>query len=69
MEFITLVVMALLCLLSETTKIFAFIFFALLFIASPFLFIVLLAIAIFIRHFYQSKQRKFYEPPTLPRRD
>jgi hypothetical protein len=69
MEFITLVVMALLCLFSETNKIFAFIFFALLFIASPLLFIVLLAITIVIRHFYKSKQRKFYEPPTLPRRD
>lgn len=65
MEFVTLLVIALLCLLSENTRKFAFILFALLFLAFPLTFITVLAIAIY--YFNKLKRMKLYEPPTLPR--
>jgi hypothetical protein len=69
METITLVVIALQWLLSLRIRIFAFLVFVLLLITSPITFLVLLLIALFIHFFHKPKQRKFYEPPTLPRRD
>lgn len=69
MEFITLVVIALLCLISKKFRKFAFVLFALLLLAFPFTFISLLVIAIFIHFINKSKQRKLYVPPTLPRND
>jgi hypothetical protein len=69
MEFITLVVIALLCLISKKTRKFALVLFALLLLAYPFIFITLLVIAIVIHLINKSKQRKHYVPPTLPRND
>jgi hypothetical protein len=69
METIILVVIALQWLLSVKTRIFAYVLFVLLLFTAPLIFIVLLPIAIFIHFFHKSKQRKFYEPPTLPRND
>jgi len=69
METITLVVIALQWLLSLRIRMFAFLVFVLLLITSPITFLVLLPIALLIHFFHKSKQRKFYEPPTLPRRD
>jgi hypothetical protein len=69
MEIITLVVIALLCLLSKKTRMFAYVLFALLFLAYPFTFIAVLVIALVIHFIKKSKQRKLYEPPTLPRND
>ena len=67
MEFITLVVIALLCLLSENARTFALVFLALLFLAFPLTFIAVLAIVIY--YFNKPKRMKLYEPPTLPRRN
>lgn len=71
MEIITLVVIALLCLLSKNFRKFAFVIFVLLLLACPFTFIAVLVIAfaIFIFIFNKLNKRKLYEPPTLPRRD
>lgn len=69
MEIITLVVIALLCLLSEKTRMFAYVLFVVLLLAYPFTFIAVLAIALVIHFINKSKQRKLYEPPTLPRND
>ena len=65
MEFVTLLVIALLCLLSENTRKYAFVLLALLFLAFPLTFITVLAIVIY----YLNKpiRMKLYEPPTLPR--
>ncbi len=65
MEFITLVVIALLCLLSENTRKFALVLLAVLFLAFPLISIVILAVAIY--YFNKPKRMKLYEPPTLPR--
>lgn len=69
MEFITLVVIALLCLISKNFRKFALVLFALLLLAFPFTFITVLVIAIVIHFINKSKQRKLYVPPTLPRND
>ena len=67
MEFVTLLVIALLCVLSENTRKFAFILFALLFLAFPLTFITVLAIVIY--YLNKLTRIKYYEPPTLPRRN
>ena len=67
MEFITLLVIALLCLASENTRTYALVLLALLFLAFPLTFLALLALVIYL--FNKLNQRKLYEPPTLPRRD
>ena len=67
MEFVTLLVIALLCLLSENTRKFAFVLLALLFLAFPLTFITVLAIVIY--YLNKLKRMKLYEPPTLPRRN
>lgn len=69
MTLITLIVIALLCLLSAKTRMFAYVLFVLLLFTAPLTFIVLLPIAILIHFIHKSNQRKLYEPPTLPRRD
>ena len=69
MEFITLVVIALLCLLSKKTRSFAYVLLVLLLLAYPFTFIALLVIAFAIHFINKANQRKLYEPPTLPRND
>lgn len=69
MEIITLVVIALLCLLSRKTRKFALVLFVLLLLVFPFTFIAVLVIAFAIHIFNKPNQRKLYEPPTLPRRD
>ncbi len=66
MEFITLLVIALLCLLSEHTRTYALVLLALLFLAFPLTFIALMAIAIYTIN--KLTRMKLYEPPTLPRR-
>lgn len=65
MEFITLVVIALLCLISEATRKMAIVLFALLFLAFPLTSIALLAIVIYITN--KLNRRNYYEPPKLPR--
>ncbi len=69
MEIITLVVIALLCLISKNFRKFALVLFALLLLAYPFIFITVLVIVIVIHFINKSKQRKLYVPPTLPRND
>ena len=69
MEFVTLLVIALLCLLSAKTRILAYVLFAFLLLVLPFIFTVVTVIALAIHFIYKSNQRKFYEPPTLPRND
>lgn len=69
MELITLVVIALLCLLSKKTRMFAYVLFVVLLLAYPFTFIAVLVIALVIHFINKSKERKLYEPPTLPRND
>ena len=69
MQFVTLVVIVLLCLLSKNFRKFAFVLFVLLLIACPFTFIAVLVIAFAIFIFNKLNKRKLYEPPTLPRRD
>lgn len=65
MEFITLLVIALLCLSSEHTRTFALVLLALLLLAFPLTFIAVLAIAIY--YFNKLNRRNYYVPPTLPR--
>lgn len=65
MEFITLLVIALLCLLSRHTRKFGIGLVVLLFIAFPLACIALLAIAIYTIN--KLTQRKLYVHPTLPR--
>jgi hypothetical protein len=65
MEFVTLLVIALLCLLSENTRTFSLVLFVLLFLAFPLTFIA--ALAILIYYFNKPKRMKLYEPPKLPR--
>jgi hypothetical protein len=67
MEFITLVVIALLCLLSEKTRKFAYVLLALLFLAFPLTFITILAVVIYFTN--KFNRRNYYVPPTLPRND
>lgn len=67
MEFVTLLVIALLCLASEHTKTYALVLLALLFLVFPLTSIALLAIVIY--YFNKPKRMKLYEPPTLPRND
>ena len=69
MTLIILIVIALLCLLSAKTRIFAYILFAFLLLVLPFIFTVVTVIAFAIHFIYKSNQRKLYEPPTLPRND
>lgn len=69
MELITLIVIALLCLLSKKIRTFAYVLFVVLLLAYPFTCISVLAIALAIHFINKSKQRKLYEPPTLPRND
>ena len=69
MEIITLIVIALLCLLSAKTRMFAYVLFAFLLLVLPFIFTVVTVIALAIHFIQKSNQRKFYEPPTLPRND
>ncbi len=66
MEFITLLVIAFLCLLSGHTRKFGIVLVALLFLAFPLTFIALMAIAIYTIN--KFTRMKLYEPPTLPRR-
>lgn len=69
MTFITLIVIALLCLLSVKTRMFGYVLFALLIFVMP-LFLSLITVIAFAIHFNnKSNQRKLYEPPTLPRND
>jgi len=67
MEFITLAVIAFLCLLSADTRTFALILLALLFIAFPLTFITILAVVIYFTN--KFNRRNYYVPPTLPRND
>lgn len=69
MEIITLVVIALLCLLFAKTRKLGLALIALILLVLPFTFITVVAIAVAIHFFNKSQQRKFYEPPTLPRND
>jgi hypothetical protein len=69
MLLITLIVIALLCLRSAKTRMLAYVLFAVLLLALPFIFTVVTVIAFAIHFIHQSNQRKFYEPPTLPRND
>jgi hypothetical protein len=66
MEFITLLVLALLCLCSAHTRTYSLILLGLLFICFPLTCLVGLAIVIYCIN--KLNQRKLYEPPTLPRR-
>lgn len=66
MEFITLLVIALLCLSSEHTRTYALVLLVLLFLAFPLTFLAVLAIAIY--YFNKLTRMKHYEPPKLPRR-
>ena len=66
MEFITLLVLALICLCSEHTRIYSLILLGLLFLAFPLT--CLIGLAIFIYGISKlTHQRKSYVPPTLPR--
>ena len=67
MEFITLLVIALLCLLSRHTRKFGTALVALLFLAFPLTCIALLAIAIYTIN--KLTQRNLYVQPTLPKRN
>ena len=67
MEFITLLVLALLCLASEHTRIYSLILLGLLFIAFPLTFLIGLAIVIY--YINKLNQRKLYVQPTLPKRN
>ena len=69
MTLITLIVIALLCLLSAKTRILAYVLFAFLLLVLPFIFTVVTVIALDIHFIHKSNQRKLYEPPTLPRND
>ena len=69
MLLITFIVIALLCLLSAKTRMFAYVLFAFLLLFLPFIFTVVTVIALAINFINKSNQRKFYEPPTLPRND
>lgn len=69
MTLITLIMIALLCLLSEKTRMFAYVLFAFLLLVLPFIFTVVTVIALAIHFIHKFNQRKFYEPPTLPRND
>ena len=69
MLLITLMVIALLCLLSAKTRVFAYVLFAFLLLVLPFIFSVVTVFAVAIHFINKSNQRKLYEPPTLPRND
>ena len=69
MLLITLIVIALLCQLPTKTRMFAYVLFAFLLLVLPFIFTVVTVIALAIHFIHKSNQRKFYEPPTLPRND
>lgn len=69
MEIITLVVIALLCLLFAKTRKLGLALIAFIVLVLPFTFITVVAIAVAIHFFNKSQQRKFYEPPTLSRND
>ena len=69
MTLITLIVIALLCLLSAKTRMIGYVLFALLIFVMPFIFSLVTVIALAIHFIHQFNQRKFYEPPTLPRND
>ena len=69
MELITLIVIALLCLLSSKTRKFAYVLLLILFFAYPVTCIFISVIALVIHFINKSKQRKLYEPPTLPGND
>ena len=69
MEIITLIVIALLCLLFNKTRKLGLVLIALILLAFPFTFITVLAVALAIHYFNKSQQRKLYEPPPLPRND
>lgn len=64
MEFVTLLVIAFLCLLSENTRNFSLVLFALLFLAFPLTFISLLTTAIYFIN--KHNRRNLYVQPTLP---
>ena len=69
MTLIILIMIALLCLLSAKTRKLGYVLFALLIFVMP-LFLSLITVIVFAIHFNnKSKQRKLYEPPTLPRND
>ena len=67
MEFITLLVIALLCLLSDHTRKFGIFLVALLFLAFPLACITLLALAIYTINKFTIK-RNHHAQPRLPKR-
>lgn len=67
MEFITLLVIALLCLLSRHTRKFGIFLMALLFLAFPLACITCVALAIYT--FNKLTQRNHHVQPRLPKRD
>ncbi len=67
MEFITLLAIAWLCLLFETTRKFGIGLLALLFLAFPLGCIALAAIVVHFINRYKFKRSKQYVQPTLPR--
>jgi hypothetical protein len=69
MELFSLAVIVFLCLHFEKSKVFAYVLLGLLLLAFPRTFIAVLVIAFVIHFFNKPKQRKLYEPPTLPKRD
>jgi hypothetical protein len=69
MELFSLAVIIFLCLHFEKSRVFAYVLLVLLLIAFPFTFTAVFVIAFVIHFFNKPKQRKLYEPPTLPKRD
>ena len=69
MLLITLIVIALLCLLSAKTRKFGYVLFAFLLLVLPFIFSVVTVFAVAIHFINKFNQRKLYEPPILPRND
>lgn len=69
MESVISAVIALLFLLSKNARKFAYVLFLLMLLAHQFTFIAVLIIVLVIHFIHKSKQRKLYEPPTLPRND
>ena len=67
MEFIILLVLALICLCSAHTRIYSLILLGLLFLAFPLTFLIGLAIVIY--YINKLNQRKLYVQPTLPKRN
>ncbi len=67
MEFITLLVIALLCLLSGHTRKFGIFLVALLFLAFPLAFMTILALAIYTFNKFTTK-RNNHAQPLLPKR-